>query len=119
MNKKKRAAVYAELYEFNEQLLLNLKYGRVRIEALSSKYKYVEDIIAGKEVLSGDDDVLLKNYARNLGSTDPQSQIDYLNERKVSVKRLADESQQDYKRYGSLYVKIGLMVGILIAVLLA
>ena len=61
----------------------------------------------------------LKNYASNLGSTDASSQIDYLNERKAYIKKHKDESFADYKKYSSLYVKIFLMLGVLIAVLLA
>lgn len=119
IDKRKKAAVFAELYEFNEQLLLNLKYGKQRIETVSKPYKYVDDIIAGKQILSGEDGEFLKNYVKNLGGTDAISQIDYLNERKNTLKKMAEESAQNYKRYSSLYIKIALMLGILIAVLLA
>lgn len=117
--KKKRAAVYSELYEFNERLLLNMKYGKERLQSLSSQFKYIDDVINGKDVLNGEDGIFLKNYAKNLGATDPQSQIDYLNERKNALKKVAEESSREYKKYSSLYIKIALMVGILIAVLLA
>lgn len=117
--KKKRAAVYSELYEFNEQLILNMKYGKERLQSLSARFKYIGDIISGNDILYGEDGIFLKNYIKNLGATDPQSQIDYLNERKTTLKKIAEESSQEYKKYSSLYIKIALMVGILIAVLLA
>lgn len=119
LDKKKRAQVFSELYEFNEQLLLNLKYGKVRLDAISCRFRYVQDVLSGKSVLCGEDEKILKAYADCVGTTDPLSQIDYLNERKSILKKLRDESAENYKKYSSLYVKIALMIGILLAVLLA
>lgn len=100
-------------------MLMNVKYGRVKLSEVSAKFKYVGDVLAGKTVLGGDDGQILAAYASCVGATDPQSQIDYLNERKAILKKLRDESAENYKKYSSLYVKIALMVGILLAVLLA
>ncbi len=55
----------------------------------------------------------------NLGKSDALSQIDYLNDRKATLAKCRDDSLSDYKRYGSLYVKIFFMIGVLAAVLLA
>lgn len=118
-NKKKRMTVYAELYEFNERLILNLKYEKVRMQKIVYEYKYVSEIFEGKEVLSGKDKEFIDGYVNNIGSTDALSQIDYLNEKKIYLKKYKDDSLNDYKKYGALYVKIFFMVGILIAVLLA
>ena len=117
--KKKRAAVYSELYEYNELLLLNLKFGREDMRKLSERFRYMRDIVDGKSVLKGADGEFLKSYVANLGATDASSQIDYLNERKAYIKRNKDESLEEYKKYSSLYIKIFLMLGVLIAVLLA
>lgn len=117
--KKKRAQVFAELYEYNELLLLNLKFGREDMKKLAKKFKYVPDALEGKQVLKGADGEFIKSYCANLGATDASSQIDYLNERKAYIKKHMEESLADYKKYSSLYVKIFLMIGVLIAVLLA
>ena len=77
------------------------------------------DIVVGKRVLSGSDGQFLCEYIKNIGVSDSSSQIDYLNERKSGIKKLMEESAENYKKYSSLYVKIALMIGILIAVLLA
>jgi hypothetical protein len=118
-DKKKRKAVFEELYEFNEQLILNLKYGKEKISLIAEKYKYVSLIFKGQKVLSGEDETFIENYITNLGTTDAVSQIDYLNERKLLLKKYRDESAENYKKYSSLYLKISLMIGILIVVLLA
>ena len=118
-DKKKRAAVFGELYEFNERMLINLKYGKVRLSGIVCDFKYMPEIIAGKSVLGGSDGQFLKDYVKNIGSSDSSSQIDYLNERKNSIRKLKEESAENYKKYSALYIKIALMIGILIAVLLA
>ncbi len=118
-DKKKRMNVFKELYEFNERLILNMNYGKSKISNIAADFKYVGDLMSGKAVLSGADGEFIKNYVSNLGTTDATSQLEYLNERKSALSKLKSESEENYKKYSSMYVKISLMVGILIAVLLA
>ena len=118
-SKKKRMQIFAELYEFNEQLILTLKFTRASMERIAEPFKFVPDILDGKELISGDEGQFLKDYIQNLGKTDALSQVDYLNERKVLLKKYKEESFADYKRYSSLYLKIFFLIGVMIAVLLA
>ncbi len=118
-SKKKRMQVFAELYEFNEQLLINLKYGRNPVSKVAEPFKFVPSVIKGEKVLNGKDGEVLSEYIVNLGKSDAVSQVDYLNGRKAQLEKLKNESFNDYKRYSSLYVKIFFMIGVLMAVLLA
>ena len=118
-NKKKRMQIFSELYEFNEQLILTLKFTRAPIEKIAEPYKFVPDILNEKELLPGEDGQFLKDYVRNLGKTDALSQVDYLNERKSILNKYKDESCADYKKYSSLYVRIFFLIGVMTAVLLA
>lgn len=118
-NKKKRSQVFSELYEFNEQLILNMKFNRNPVEKVAEPYKYVTEILKGKKPLDGKDGEIINDYFVNLGKSDALSQIDYLNDRKAALAKCRDDSLSDYKRYGSLYVKIFFMIGVLAAVLLA
>lgn len=118
-SKKKRMQVFAELYEFNEQLLINLKYGRNPVLKVAEPFKFVPSVIKGEKVLNGKDGEVLSEYIVNLGKSDAVSQVDYLNGRKAQLEKLKNESFNDYKRYSSLYVKIFFMIGVLMAVLLA
>lgn len=111
--------MYSQLYEYNELLLLNLKFGREDMKKLAAKFGYVSQALDGKPVLKGADAEFIASYCSNLGSTDASSQIDYLNERKSYIKKHKEESFAEYKKCGSLYVRIFLMLGVLIAVLLA
>ena len=96
--------VFSELYEFNEKLLMNLKFQRAPINKVAEGFKFVPEILSGKKFFDG---------------KDAESQIDYLNARKATLAKCRDDSFSDYKRYSSLYVKIFFMVGVLMAVLLA
>lgn len=118
-DKKRRACVFRELYEFNGRMLLNLKYKKLRISQITGEGKYIPKIVSGKRVLGGDDGQFISDYFSGFGVSDAQSQIDYLNERTSLLKKKMDESFADYKKYSALYIKIALMTGILIAVLLA
>ena len=118
-SKKKKMQVFGELYEFNEQLILNLKYNRAPLDKVASPYKFVPKILNGDIPLTGEDGAVISDYFENLGKTDALSQIDYLNERKQILKKYKDESAQNYKKYNSLYIKIFLLIGVLVAVLLA
>lgn len=118
-NKKKRMTVFSELYEFNEKLLMNLKFQRAPINKVAEGFKFVPEILSGKKFFDGKDAEIISDYAVNLGKSDAASQIDYLNARKATLTKCRDDSFSDYKRYSSLYVKIFFMVGVLMAVLLA
>ncbi len=117
--KKKRYLVFLELYEFNEQLLINLKYSRKPLDEVAKNYKFMPAVIRGEKLLGGNDGAVISDYTTGLGKSDAMSQIDYLNDRKSALSKLKEESFSDYKKYGSLYVKIFFMVGVLLAILLA
>ena len=118
-NKKKRMSVFSELYEFNEQLILTLKFSRSSMDKIAEPFKYMPKILNGENVLSGNDGKIVNDYLENLGKTDALSQIDYLSERKSVLKKYKEDSFSDYKKYSSLYVKIFFLIGVMVAVLLA
>ena len=118
-DKKLKMQIFSELYEFNERLIVNMKYGKRSIDSLVSEFKYMSEFLKGKRYFSGKENDFINDYLKNLGQSDAPSQIDYLNEKKNYIKKYKDESYDNYKKYASLYIKIFLMVGILIAVLLA
>lgn len=117
--KKNKVKVYEQFYEFNEKLIMNLKYGRDKVSKIAADYGYVQKCLNGEKVLSGNEGKFLTEYLSSIGHTDAASQIDYLNERKAELDNLRQSSRNSYKKYGSLYFKLCLMAGILIAVLFA
>lgn len=118
-NKKRRMQIFSELYEFNEQLILTLKFSRSSIDKIAQPFKFVPQILNGECKLNAQDSEVVRDYLENLGKTDALSQVDYLTERKTILKKYKEESFTDYKKYSSLYVKIFFLIGVMIAVLLA
>ncbi len=117
--KKREMNVFGQFYDFNEKLILNLKYNKDKISVVADRFDLVKRAMQGEELVKGEDGEFLKRYIQDIGKTDAPTQIAYLNEKGQTLEKLKNKSQENYKRYGSLYFKLSLMAGILIAVLLA
>lgn len=117
--KKRSYKLWCELYDFNEKLILNIKYERRHLEDVLNDFDMVKKLYSGNLDLDGEEVDFIKNYFRLIGTTDAQSQLDFLNEEKVAISKYRADSEIKYKKYGSLYVKLCIACGILIAVLLA
>lgn len=118
-DKKKKYKTICQFYDFNESLILNIKYERKRFGEVVKAYKEVERALAGEEVLDGEEGIFIKKYLAGIGTTDAQSQLGYLTEMKETLLKYKSESEKNCKKYGSLYLKLCIACGILIAVLLA
>lgn len=118
-DKKKQYKIMCEFYDFNESLMLNIKYERKRFEEILDGFNTVKKALNGEEVIGGEEGEFIKKYLDGIGTTDAQSQISYLGEMKEKLSKYKSESETKYKKYGSLYLKLCIACGILIAVLLA
>lgn len=111
--------VFSELYEFNDRLIMNLKFNKNPLDKVASDFKYMPTALKGGKLLDGKDGEVISDYFLSLGKSDAMSQIDYLNGKKEQLQKFRDESQTNYKKYSSLYIKIFFMIGVLMAVLMA
>ncbi len=118
-DKKRQMKTIAEFYDFNEKLILNMKYGRKKFSEVTEDYPTIKRALSGEEVIDGEQGVFINKYLKGIGTTDAASQSVYLEEMKVTLDKMKAESEQNYKKYGSMYFKLCLAGGILIAVLLA
>lgn len=117
--KKREMNVFGQFYDFNEKLILNLKFNREKIGTVADEFDLVKRVMRGDQLIKGEDGEFLKRYLSDIGKTDAPTQIEYLNEKGQTLEKLKNKSEENYKKYGSLYFKLSLMAGILIAVLLA
>lgn len=117
MKKKNKAKLYAELLDFNEKLILNLRYEQQPIKDILSGFEMLKMALDGK--LESEDNAAVQEYFEMLGKTDSVSQIEFLITRRDALTQKSKNADENYKRYGNLYIKIFFMVGILVAVLLA
>lgn len=116
---KKEMKIYGQFYEFNEKLILNLKFSKEKVEVVAEPYEYVKKAMGGSTVIKSEDGEFLMSYIGDIGKTDAPTQLLYLNEKGQTLLSLKQKSEEKYKKYGSLYFKLSLMAGILVAVLLA
>lgn len=115
----KRMQIIGEFYDFNEKLLMNMKYGRNKLSEILKDYPEVEKAYIGEEVIGGEEGEFFKKYLSGIGVSDAYSQTEYLNEMKKTLSKFKSESEEKYKKYGPMYFKLCLAGGILIAVLIA
>ena len=116
---KKEMKIYSQFYDFNEKLILNLKFKREKVGVVAEQFDYVKKAMLGEQLLKGEDGEFLMQYLSDIGKTDAPTQIAYLSEKGQTLLEFKQKSEEKYKKYGSLYFKLSLMAGILIAVLLA
>lgn len=117
--KKKEMKIFGQFYDFNEKLILNLKFNKDKVSVVAEQFEYVKKAMCGESVIKGEDGEFLTGYLNDIGRTDAPTQLVYLNEKGQSLLKLKQDSEEKYKKYGSLYFKLSLMAGILVAVLLA
>lgn len=94
--------LFDEENDFNNSLKLLLKGEKI------NKISY----------LSKDESDFLIKYAKNIGKSDKNTQIDYINKCKDSIDKLYNESIENEKKYKTLYVKLGFLIGLIIFILL-
>lgn len=117
LKKKNKAKLYAELLDFNEKLILNLRYEQLPIKDILEGFETLKKALDGK--MESEDKAAVEEYFEMLGKTDSVSQIEFLITRRDALMQNSNNAYENYKRYGNLYIKIFFMVGILVAVLLA
>ncbi|MDE7256863.1 MAG: hypothetical protein K2N50_02765, partial [Clostridia bacterium] len=96
-----------------------LKFYKDKLISVADEFDCVKKVMHGDTTVRGENGEFLKRYLSDIGKTDAPTQIAYLNEKGQTLEKLKVKSEENYKKYGSLYFKLSLMAGILIAVLLA
>ncbi len=81
------------------RLILNKEY------AIDSKYSDTEKCF-------------IQNYIENLGNSDSLTQIAFLNSAESNIKKQLNDCILEEKKYKSLYVKLGFLVGAVILIIL-
>ena len=62
--KKREMKVFAQFYDFNEKLIINLKYGKDKVGKIAEEFDYVQKVMRGGEVIKGEEGDFLKSYIK-------------------------------------------------------
>ena len=129
---RKRKDFFYNLDLFNERLLNEVSYTRIPLPAFAEKYEFTgdfrkmledkkDDFQAEKyefEYLAEDEKKFLCDYFRMVGGSDAASQKTYLSALRKEIEERRRASDEVYKRYFSLYLKLGVLAGLVLIILL-
>lgn len=64
--------------------------------------------------LSKNEKEFFREYVSMIGKSDNASQISYIDSSDTRIKELLDESSENEKKYKSLYIKLGFLLGVIL-----
>ncbi len=137
---RKRKLFFSQLFEFNERFLAEITYYRRPLHAFVSAYTYRDEFQVllldyfgemknqgysfMEKVNKPEYDFLKKeekrtvyDYFSMIGKGDSNSQKNYFTSVKETLSKLKKEAEENNKKYGDLYVKLGFLCGLLILIL--
>lgn len=127
---RRRKKFMAQLYSFNERFISELNYSRRPLKEFFTCYEYKGDFLTllnsytdkntgcSFSFLSPDDINYVNGYFSRLGKGDAYEQSGYFTAQRDNLSALKTDSENDEKKYGGLYIKLGFLAGLAIAVVI-
>ena len=129
---KKRRDFFYNLDLFNERLVNEVSYTKIPLPAFAEKYEFTgdfkrmleekkSDFQAEKyeyDYLTEDEKKFLADYFRMVGGSDAASQKTYLSALRKEIDDRRRASEDVYKKYFSLYLKLGVLAGLVLVILI-
>ena len=87
-------------------------------------YKYLADFLSSGKVnveekyLNKEDVSFFYEYLKNLGVGDVETQIKYLDSLEKQIELKVKEATENDKKYRSLYIKLGFLIGLVVLIVL-
>ena len=117
---------------FNERLVNEVSYTKIPLPAFAEKYEFTgdfkkmltdkkDDFQAEKydfEYLTEDEKKFLCDYFRMVGGSDAASQKTYLSALRKEIEERRRTSEDIYKKYFALYLKLGFLAGLVLVILI-
>ena len=129
---RKRKDFFYNLELFNDRLLNEVSYTRAPLPSLIEKYAFSGDFRRMLEEKKGnfqaekydfaflteDEKKFLGDYFRMAGGSDAASQKTYLSAQSKEIGERRRASGEIYKKYFSLYLKLGVLAGLVLIILI-
>ncbi len=130
---RQRRDFYYQLSLFNERLYNEVSYTRAPLPAFIEKYGFSGDFkklleqkkqcgFGGGEhaipYLRKEEQNYLADYFKMIGKSDAASQKSYLAARRQEVEERRRSSEEAYKKHFSLYMKLGVLAGLILVILI-
>lgn len=120
-------------HRFNERLLNEVSYTKIPLPAFLEKYRFTGDfgqMLEEKKrdsfltenvsfaYLTEDERKAVTDYFRMIGRSDAASQRTYLLAARDDIEGLRRGAEEEYKKYFSLYIKLGVLAGLILVILI-
>ncbi len=140
---RKRKEFFLQFSQFNERFLTEISYSKRPITKFLTAYPYKGefdvlleafyqslylDRAGGRQVflfgkqelpfLSADELTFTQDYFNNLGKGDSDAQKKYFSAAQLQLCAWKEKGVQDGKKYGDLYIKLGLLAGLAALILI-
>ncbi len=128
-----RRKFFVSLNDFNEKMKNEVSYGKKTVIGIivemnkndDTFYKYVSSYFKGgieyslnKKVYSIEEVEFMGTYVNQIGVTDSQTQLKYLQSVGQSISTRAAVAIENEKKYKPLYIKLGFLLGLLVLVVI-
>ena len=130
---KRRKEFFYNLSMFNERLVNEVSYTKVPLPAFMEKYEFSGDFrkmleerksaefsarISSPAYLTADERKFLIDYFGMIGRSDAASQKTYLSSLRTEIEERRKNSDETYKKYFALYIKLGFLAGLMLSILI-
>ena len=140
---RKRLKVFKDLVNFASKLVIDINFSKSRlkeiiqanIRSFSGEFKHILSgylqylnnenmqfscglLFKKNTFLTSEERQTIFLFFKSLGRYDAENQISEINNYMEKFKAFSLSAEKENKKYGALYVKLGLMAGILLAILL-
>lgn len=127
---KKRKVFFSDFNNFNDKLKNEVNFSNNTIKRLSKNLNnsefnnclynkiYDKDIDINIAFLTLDEQKFVTQYFNDVGTSDKLGQISMLESVSEYLKKKTLETQDEEKKYKTLYLKLGIMIGLLFFILL-
>ena len=125
----KRKIFYNSFFDFNNKLKTEITFGQSSVLDIISKsknddvfYGYIKNYYNNSNVenkfLSEEENSFVTNYLSGIGNSDKNTQLDFINKNEGYLTEKKDKSDTENKKYKSLFIKLGLLIGLIMFVII-
>ena len=129
-NYSNREKFYNELMIFCNMLIANIRFNKNKLNVICEDYanscsndmgeyiyNYLNNSMTDISFISKYENKKIKDFFDGLGNFDSNSEIGYIENYKIYFNECYKKSVEENKKYGTLYSKLGLILGLVLVIL--
>ncbi len=124
----KRTTLFSEFCAFNQVLISEVEFSQNTLKSIVEKVPdgnfivlireyFYNKKLSKIEYLNDEEIDLVLTYFNNIGGQDKHSQLQYLKKIDIDINKRLVCCKNEMKKYKTLYIKIGFLIGIVLFVL--